>query len=34
MWPRRLWLIWKSGVYRQGVVDTIGLYVGAIFGRL
>jgi glycosyltransferase involved in cell wall biosynthesis len=34
MWPRRLWLIWKSGVYRQGVVDTIGLYVGALFGRL
>jgi glycosyltransferase involved in cell wall biosynthesis len=34
MWPKRLWLIWKSGVYRQGVVDTIGLYVGAIFGRL
>jgi hypothetical protein len=34
MWPMRLWLVWKSGVYRQGVMDTIVLYVGAIFGRL
>jgi glycosyltransferase involved in cell wall biosynthesis len=34
MWPRRLLLVWKSGVYRQRVVDNIVLYVGAIFGRL
>jgi glycosyltransferase involved in cell wall biosynthesis len=32
--PLRLWLIWKSGVYRQGIIDTIGLYVGAVFSRL
>jgi glycosyltransferase involved in cell wall biosynthesis len=33
-WPRRLWLVWRSGVYRQSVVESIGLYVGALLGRL
>jgi glycosyltransferase involved in cell wall biosynthesis len=33
-WPRRLWFVWKSGVYRQSVVETIGLYVGALLDRL
>jgi hypothetical protein len=33
-WPRRLWLVWRSGVYRQSVVENIGLYIGALFGRL
>jgi hypothetical protein len=32
--PARLWLIWKSGVYRQSFVETIGLFVGAVFGKL
>jgi glycosyltransferase involved in cell wall biosynthesis len=33
-WPRRLWLVWRSGVYRQSVVESIGLYIGAMLGRL
>lgn len=33
-WPMRLWLIWKSGVYRQSLVENIGLSVGALFGRI
>ena len=33
-WPMRLWLIWKSGVYRQSVVENIGLSVGALFGKI
>jgi glycosyltransferase involved in cell wall biosynthesis len=33
-WPIRLWLVWRSGVYRQSVVESIGLYVGAMLGRL
>lgn len=33
-WPKRLWLVWRSGVYRQSVVENIGLYVGALLGRL
>jgi glycosyltransferase involved in cell wall biosynthesis len=33
-WPMRLWLVWKSGVYRQSLVDNLGLFVGALFGRL
>lgn len=32
--PRRLWLLWRSGVYRQGLIENIGLFVGALFGRL
>ena len=33
-WPKRLWLVWRSGVYRQSMVENIGLYVGALLGRL
>lgn len=33
-WPMRLWLVWKSGVYRQSFVDNLGLFVGALLGRL
>ncbi len=33
-WPMRLWLLWKSGVYRQSFIDNLGLFVGALFGRL
>jgi hypothetical protein len=33
-WPMRLWLIWKSGVYRQSIVENIGLSVGALFGKI
>lgn len=33
-WPMRLWLVWKSGVYRQSAIENIGLSVGALFGRL
>ncbi|WP_441228931.1 glycosyltransferase family 2 protein [Tardiphaga sp. 20_F10_N6_6] len=31
---RRLYLIRRSGVYRQSTVENIGLFVGALFGRL
>ena len=30
----RMYLIWKSGVYRQSSIENIGLFVGALFGRL
>jgi glycosyltransferase involved in cell wall biosynthesis len=33
-WPKRLWLVWRSGVYRQSMVENVGLFVGALFGRL
>jgi glycosyltransferase involved in cell wall biosynthesis len=33
-WPMRLWLLWRSGVYRQSFIDNVGLFVGALFGRL
>jgi glycosyltransferase involved in cell wall biosynthesis len=33
-WPKRLWLLWKSGVYRQGSLENLALFVGALFGRL
>ena len=29
--PRRLYLLWKSGIYRQNVVETMGVYIGSIF---
>ena len=32
--PIRLFLLWKSGVYRQNAVENVGLFVGALFGRL
>lgn len=33
-WPLRLWRVLRSGVYRQGRMETAGLLVGALFGRL
>jgi hypothetical protein len=33
-WPMRLWLLWKSGVYRQSFIDNLGLFLGALSGRL
>jgi hypothetical protein len=33
-WPMRLWLLWKSGVYRQSFIDNLGLFLGALFGQL
>jgi glycosyltransferase involved in cell wall biosynthesis len=33
-WPMRLWLLWKSGVYRQSFLENLALFVGALFGRL
>ncbi|HEY9216129.1 MAG TPA: glycosyltransferase family 2 protein [Ancylobacter sp.] len=32
--PLRIWLVWKAGVYRQRLFETIGLYAGALFGKL
>jgi glycosyltransferase involved in cell wall biosynthesis len=32
--PRRLCLIWKSGVYRQAPIENIALYAGALLGLL
>jgi glycosyltransferase involved in cell wall biosynthesis len=33
-WPRRLWLVWQSGVYRQSLVENVGLFVGALIGKI
>jgi glycosyltransferase involved in cell wall biosynthesis len=33
-WPLRLYLVWKSGVYRQGILENFGLFLGALFGRI
>ncbi len=30
----RPYLLWRAGVYRQGLVETIGLYLGALLGRI
>jgi glycosyltransferase involved in cell wall biosynthesis len=32
--PRRLYLLWRAGVYRQSVLDNIGIFVGFLFGRV
>lgn len=32
--PRRLYLFWKAGAYRQSVLDNIGIVVGSILGRV
>ena len=34
MLPRRLYLLWKSGVYRQSVLESVGLFGGAFLGRI
>jgi hypothetical protein len=33
-WPLRLYLVWKSGVYRQSMLETFGLFLGALFGHI
>lgn len=33
-WPRRLWLVLRSGVYRQSMIENLGLLAGALFGKL
>jgi len=33
-WLVRLWYVWRSGVYRQSIVENLGLYAGALFGKL
>lgn len=32
--PRRLMLLLKSGVYRQGWIENVGMYVGSLLGKL
>lgn len=32
--PARLYFLWKSRVYRQSTVENIGLFAGALLGRL
>lgn len=32
--PKRLWLLWRSGVYRQTAFENIALNLAAIFGRI
>jgi glycosyltransferase involved in cell wall biosynthesis len=32
--PKRLYLLWKAGVYRQSILENIGTFVGALFGRI
>jgi glycosyltransferase involved in cell wall biosynthesis len=32
--PQRLWLLWRSGVYRQTFVENVALFVGATIRRL
>lgn len=32
--PMRLWLLWRSGVYRQTAVENIALVLAATFGRI
>jgi glycosyltransferase involved in cell wall biosynthesis len=33
-WPKRLWLVWTSGVYRQSMVENVGLFIGALIGKI
>ena len=33
-WPMRVWLLWKSGVYRQSLIENIGLSLGALLGKI
>ncbi|WP_354126229.1 glycosyltransferase [Bradyrhizobium sp. RT9b] len=32
--PMRLWLLWRSGVYRQTAIENLALHLAAIFGRI
>ena len=33
-WPSRLYLLWKSGVYRQSPFESAGLFLSALFGHI
>ena len=33
-WPVRMWLFLRSGVYRQTLVENLGLGLGVLFGRV
>lgn len=33
-WPWRLWLVMRSGVYRQSPIENVGLLLGALLGKL
>jgi glycosyltransferase involved in cell wall biosynthesis len=32
--PKRLYLLWKAGAYRQSVLDNIGIFIGSLLGRV
>jgi glycosyltransferase involved in cell wall biosynthesis len=32
--PKRLYLLWKAGAYRQSVLDNIGIVLGSLLGRI
>lgn len=32
--PVRLWLLWRSRIYRQTTIENLALYLAAIFGRI
>ncbi|MGY3494968.1 glycosyltransferase family 2 protein [Bradyrhizobium sp. USDA 4502] len=32
--PNRIFLLWRTGVYRQNIQETIGLYLGAMLGLI
>jgi glycosyltransferase involved in cell wall biosynthesis len=32
--PKRLYLLWRSGVYRQSAFENFGIFVGSIFERI
>lgn len=32
--PKRLYLLWKAGAYRQSAFENIGIFVGSLFGRI
>jgi glycosyltransferase involved in cell wall biosynthesis len=31
---KRPWLLWKTGAYRQSVLDNVGIFLGSMFGRI
>jgi glycosyltransferase involved in cell wall biosynthesis len=34
MWPLRPYHLYKSGAYRQSIVDNVGMYIAALLGRI
>ena len=32
--PKRIYFLWRSGIYRQSVLQTIGIYLGAFFNLI